>query len=383
MTATRLAGHTARIIKASCDCNAAATFRPHCGGMKIAICTDAWTPQVNGVVTTLTRTSEELRKAGHEVEVFSPASGFLTFPLPSYPEIRLPLFPRRRLGRLLDAFAPDCVHIATEGTLGLAARAHCRRRGWRFTTSYHTQFPEFVNARLPFIKVEFIYRFLRWFHGAAEKTMVATPHMRDQLARFGFSKLGMWGRGVDTALFSPQKRGQLDLPRPVWVYAGRLAVEKNLPAFLALDLPGSKLVIGDGPARSTLETQFPDAHFTGYRFGEELATLLASGDVFVFPSRTDTFGLVMLEAMASGLPVAAFPVTGPVDVVRDGISGCLHEDLREACLAAQQLDWEEARSAALDCSWETAARQFESHLVTVRTLHQLTLRSRQLHNSFS
>ncbi len=339
--------------------------------MKIAICTDAWPPQVNGVVTTLTRTCEELRKAGHELEVFSPASGFLTFPLPSYPEIRLPLFPRRHLGKLLDAFAPDCVHIATEGTLGLAARAHCLQRGWRFTTSYHTQFPEFVNARLPFIKAEFVYRFLRWFHGAAEKTMVATPHMREQLAYHGFGRLGMWGRGVDTALFSPRKRTALDLPRPVWVYAGRLAVGKNLPAFLALDLPGSKLVIGDGPARNALEKQFPQVHFTGYRFGEALASLLASSDVFVFPSRTDTFGLVMLEAMASGLPVAAFPVTGPVDVVQDGISGCLHEDLREACLTARQLDWEEARSAALDCSWETATRQFESHLVPVKPARRL------------
>lgn len=350
--------------------------------MKIAICTDAWTPQVNGVVTTLTRTCEELRKAGHEVEVFSPSSGFLTFPLPSYPEIRLPLLPRRRLGRLLDAFAPDCVHIATEGTLGLAARAHCKRRGWRFTTSYHSQFPEFVNARLPFIRVEFIYRLLRWFHGGAEKTMVATPHMRDQLARFGFSKLGMWGRGVDTALFSPKKRGLIDLPAPVWVYAGRLAVEKNLPAFLALDLPGSKLVIGDGPARASLQKEFPDAHFTGYRFGEDLASLLASADVFVFPSRTDTFGLVMLEAMASGLPVAAFPVTGPVDVVKEGLSGCLREDLHTACMDALQLDWEEARSAAMECSWASAARQFESHLVPVRATRQLPLRSRLLRSSF-
>ncbi|MGH8492155.1 MAG: glycosyltransferase family 4 protein [Moraxellaceae bacterium] len=349
--------------------------------MKIAICTDAWSPQVNGVVTTLTRSCEELRKAGHEVEVFSPASGFLTFPLPSYPEIRLPVFPRRRLGRLLDAFAPDAVHIATEGTLGLAARAHCLRSGWRFTTSYHTQFPEFVHARLPFIPVDFIYPLLRWFHGGAAKTMVSTVQMRDQLARYGFNKMGMWGRGVDTTLFSPKKRRPTDLAQPVWVYAGRIAVEKNLPAFLNLDLPGSKLVIGDGPARAALEKQFPEAHFTGYRFGEELASLLASSDVFVFPSRTDTFGLVMLEAMASGLPVAAFPVTGPVDVVKEGLSGCLREDLQEACLAALQLDWEEARSAALDCSWATATRQFESQLVSVRVSRPLPLRSRRLHSS--
>lgn len=379
MTAGRPAGHSVRITKASRDCNTAAILQGQRGDMKIAICTDAWSPQVNGVVTTLSRTCEELRKAGHEVEVFSPSSGFLTFPLPSYPEIRLAFMPRRRLGKLLDAFAPDAVHIATEGTLGMAARTHCRQHGWRFTTSYHTQFPEFVNARLPFVKVEWIYALLRWFHGAADHVMVATPHMRTQLQRYGLRNLVMWGRGVNTELFSPKKRGPLAMPAPVWVYTGRIAVEKNLPAFLSLDLPGSKLVIGDGPARAALEKQFPDASFTGYRFGEELATLMASGDVFVFPSRTDTFGLVMLEAMASGLPVAAFPVTGPIDVVKDGVSGRLHEDLHSACMDALQLDWEEARSAALECSWESATRQFENNLVPVHSARHMTVRHMAVH----
>lgn len=333
--------------------------------MKIAICTDAWAPQVNGVVTTLTRTAEQLRAFGHTVEVFSPASGFRTFSLPSYPEIRLPWLPGARLGALLDAFAPDRLHIATEGPLGLAARAYCVRRGLRFTTSYHTQFPEFVHARTA-IPVGVIYRLLRWFHGRADATLVSTPQMRERLRACGFPHLAMWGRGVDTALFTPERRAPLDLPGPVWVYAGRLAVEKNLPAFLALDLPGSKFVIGDGPARASLEKQFPSAHFVGYRFGEELARYLASGDVFVFPSRTDTFGLVMLEAMACGLPVAAFPVTGPIDVVKDGVSGVLREDLREACLAALQLDPARARAAALEHSWEAATRQFEQQLVPLR-----------------
>lgn len=334
-------------------------------GMRIALCTDAWSPQVNGVVTTLTRTREQLQDFGHVVEVFSPASGFRTFPLPGYPEIRLPLLPGRRLSTLLDDFDPEHIHIATEGPVGLAARAWCLRHGRRFTTSYHTQFPEYLNARLP-VPLSWTYALLRWFHGPAAATLVPTPHMRDRLAAQHFSHLALWSRGVDTALFAPAKACALDLPRPVWVYTGRLAVEKNIEAFLALDLPGSKLVIGDGPARAALQQQFPDAHFTGYRFGEALAALMAAGDVFVFPSCTDTFGLVMLEAMASGLPVAAYPVTGPRDVVVNGVSGVLHDDLRTACLAALQLDRGRVRREAERFSWTAAARQFEAQLVPAR-----------------
>lgn len=339
--------------------------RPDSARMRIAICTDAWKPQINGVVTTLSRTCAELEKFGHEVRVFSPASGFRTFPLPSYPEIRLPWWPGPRLARLLEEFAPDRLHIATEGPVGLAARAWCLRRGFRFTTSYHTRFPELLRARLP-IPVELIYRLLRWFHGRAEATLVATPHMRAHLQGYGFERLALWGRGVDTEDFSPRHRKLVDLPRPLWVYAGRLAVEKNLEAFLALALPGSKLVIGDGPARAALQARFPDAHFTGYQFGTELAGWIASGDVFVFPSRHETFGLVMLEAMACGLPVAAYPVPGPLDVVQDGVTGALRENLHDACLAALHLDRDAVRAAALACSWEAAARQFESELVPLR-----------------
>lgn len=338
-------------------------------GMRIALCTDAWRPQVNGVVTTLTRTREHLQDFGHVVEVFSPASGFRTFPLPGYPEIRLPLLPGRRLSKLLDDFDPEHIHIATEGPVGLAARAWCLRRGRRFTTSYHTQFPEYLRARLP-VPLAWTYALLRWFHGPAATTMVPTPHMRERLAAQQFSHLSLWSRGVDTTLFSPAKAGALNLPRPVWVYTGRLAVEKNIEAFLALDLPGSKLVIGDGPARAALQQQFPDAHFTGYRFGEALAALMAAGDVFVFPSRTDTFGLVMLEAMASGLPVAAYPVTGPRDVVVNGVSGVLHDDLRTACLAALQLERDAVRAVAETFSWAAATRQFESQLVPARASAQ-------------
>jgi glycosyltransferase involved in cell wall biosynthesis len=331
--------------------------------VRIAIITDAWDPQVNGVVTTLTRTRDTLLASGHEVQVVHPGD-FRTFPCPSYPEIRLAWRPFRAVRRRLDAFCPERIHIATEGPLGLAARRYCRRRGLRFTTSYHTQFPEYVRARFP-VPLGVSYAFLRWFHGGAARTMVATASQRHALEARGFGNLAAWTRGVDTSLFRPDAAAPLGDPRPIWIYVGRVAVEKSIEDFLRLDLPGTRYVVGDGPERVQLERAYPEVRFTGYRFGPELAALLAGSDVFVFPSRTDTFGVVMLEAMACGLPVAAYPVTGPRDVVEPGVTGVLAPDLREAALAALGLDRRACRQAALGCSWERATEQFLGNLEPV------------------
>jgi len=328
--------------------------------VKIALVTDAWLPQTNGVVKTLGITAEKLRELGHEVNVIEPGL-FRTFPCPTYPEIRLAWLPYRRVAFLLDDFAPDAVHIATEGPLGLAARRWCIRQGMPFTTSYHTQFPEYLRARAP-IPLAWSYAHLRRFHGAAQRTMVATPSMQRQLAARGFERLVRWTRGVDVELFRPRSKRFLNLARPVAMYVGRVAVEKNLDAFLALDLPGTKVIVGDGPARTSLAVRYPQAVFVGYKFGEELAAHLAAADVFVFPSRTDTFGLVLLEAMACGVPVAAYPTTGPIDVVQPGVTGVLDEDLRVATLAALELDPAACRAHALQHTWDAATRQFLGNL---------------------
>ncbi len=328
--------------------------------MKIAIVTDAWFPQTNGVVKTLSTTAERLRKLGHEVSVFEPGQ-FRTFPCPTYPEIRLAWFPYRRLAAQLRAFSPDAIHIATEGTLGAAARTWCLRQGLAFTTSYHTQFPEYVRARLP-VPVALTYAHLRRFHGAATRTMVATPTLQQQLEARGFHNIVRWTRGVDVELFRPRDKDYLDLPRPIAVYVGRVAVEKNIEAFLGIDWPGTQLIVGDGPARRALQARYPHAKFVGYKFGEELACHIAASDVFVFASRTDTFGLVLLEALACGVPVAAYPVTGPVDVLRPGVTGVLSEDLRQAALDALRLRPERCRAYALEHTWDIATLQFLRNL---------------------
>jgi glycosyltransferase involved in cell wall biosynthesis len=261
----------------------------------------------------------------------------------------------------------DCYHVATEGPLGLLARRWLGRRGLAYTSSLHTRFPEYVNARLPWLPVSLGYRFLRWFHRPARRTLVTTPSLRRELAARGFDHLQVWGRGVDTDTFAPLKNRQQDHPGPLLVYVGRVAVEKNLQAFLSLRLPGTKMVVGDGPALAQLRSAYPEALFTGYRYGAELAELYGRADVFVFPSRTDTFGLVMLEAMACGTPVAAYPVTGPIDVVREGETGALDEDLTQAIRRALSVSRESCRLHALGHSWGRCAGTFADSLVPARS----------------
>ena len=328
--------------------------------MRIVIATDAWSPQVNGVVTTLKRTRDELRAQGHEVLIISP-EGRRSFPCPTYPEIRLALFQGRVIRRELKAFSPDCVHIATEGTIGLSVRRYCIKSKLRFTTAYHTQFPEYVRARVP-IPVSWTAAILRWFHRPAVRTMVPTESIRNLLESRRFEHVVIWSRGVDTEVFKPEPRYAYEGERPLWVYVGRVAVEKNIEAFLKTPLPGCKVIIGDGPDRERLARAYPDCDFAGYRFGAELAERLAGCDVFVFPSRTDTFGLVMLEAMACGLPVAAYPVNGPIDVVRNDVTGALDEDLATACRRALTIDRVACRNYAESRSWTRSTKQFVANL---------------------
>ena len=332
--------------------------------MRLAIVTDAWFPQINGVVRTLKRVREELETKGHEVLVISP-EGFRSLPCPTYPEIRLALFPGSKVTWLLEGFQADAIHIATEGPLGMAAKRYCQRRSLAFTTSFHTRFPEYLQARFG-IPPAWGYAALRRFHRGSSGVMVATRSLKHDLARRGFENLLDWSRGVDTGLFHPRKKDVYDLPRPIFLCVGRVAVEKNLEAFLGLDLPGSKVVVGDGPLLGSLKRRYPDVHFTGAKVGEELARHYASGDVFVFPSRTDTFGLVLLEALASGLPVAAYPVTGPLDVVNGAPVGCLDEDLGKAAQSALEFAPEDCRDYALRYSWAQCAEQFVTNLHVVR-----------------
>jgi glycosyltransferase involved in cell wall biosynthesis len=328
--------------------------------MRIMIVTDAWFPQTNGVVSTLSQTSTWLRRFGHEVRMITPRD-FHSVACPTYPEIRLSVMPFRGVERRILAFSPQALHIATEGPLGFTARRFCLHHGIRFTTSYHTQFPQYLRARFP-IPLQLSYRALRWFHGAAVRCMVSTDSVRSELATHGFDNLAAWRRGVDTELFQPTLKGYLRTPRPIAAYVGRVAVEKNVEAFLSMEWHGSKIVIGDGPERTRLQHRFPHATFAGYQFGEVLAAHLAAADVMVFPSRTDTFGLVNLEAMACGVPVAAYPVTGPIDVVEDGITGALDTDLAAAARRALDIDPRACRNRALKCGWDVCSREFESNL---------------------
>ena len=331
--------------------------------MKILVATDAW-GQTNGVVFAYQRIAAPVEEFGAELAFVTP-EGFPSLPLPTYPGIRLALASADEVGRRIDRLEPTHVHIATEGPVGWAARRYCLMRGLTFTTSYHTRFPEYVAARLP-VPLSWSYAFLKRFHAPAERTLVPTFSMKRELEARGFGRVALWTRGVDHALFHPNRAVALDLPRPIFLNVGRLAVEKNLEAFLRLDLPGSKVVVGDGPARETLEKAYPDVRFLGEKFGADLAETFASADVFVFPSRTDTFGVVLIEALASGTPVAAYPVTGPLDVIDDSGAGALDEDLRKACLAALEIPREQARARSLDFTWRESARQFVEHVTRVR-----------------
>ena len=332
--------------------------------MRIAIITDAWEPQVNGVVTTLKTTQQTLNSLGNTVEVFTP-NNFKSIPCPTYPEIRLALNPKTKLKKALAAFAPEAIHIATEGPMGLAARSICKNNNWAFTTSYHTQFPEYIRERFP-IPLKSSYAFFRWFHSGATRTMVGTQRQEDLLILHGFKNLVRWPRGVNTEIFTPNDKNFLPDTRPIYVYVGRVAVEKNIEAYLALDLPGTKYVIGNGPAYDGLSKKYHHVKFIGYKFGKELAQYIAASDVFVFPSKTDTFGIVMLEAMACGIPIAAYPVTGPIDVVRDNLTGCLNEDLKQATQCALKLDPQNCLTQANEFTWEKASKMFLSNTTPVQ-----------------
>ena len=329
--------------------------------MKILIATDAWKPQVNGVVRTYERLAEETAALDAELILLTP-NEFTTLPCPTYPEIRLSLPGYAYIIERMNLIRPDAVHIATEGPLGWMTRSHCLRRGIPFTTSFHTRFPDYLSRRFG-LPETWIWSILRRFHNAGAGMMVATPSLARELEQRGFDRIMPWTRGVDTDLFRPRNVRRFG-EGPVFLYVGRVAVEKNIEAFLAAELPGKKVVVGGGPLLDELRIKHPDVVFTGKQVGEELAQCYASADVFVMPSRTETFGIVLLEAMASGLPVAAYPVTGPLDLVRDGETGVLSENLAEAAIAAIKLDRAHVRNQALQFSWEAAARLFLANIDT-------------------
>ncbi len=329
---------------------------------RLLIATDAWHPQVNGVVRSLEAVASHASSFDMDVHFLTPQS-FHTLPLPGYDEIRLALASASSAAALIEHFQPDFIHIATEGPIGLATRRYCLRAGLKFSTSYHTRFPEYLAARAP-IPTWLSYAFLRRFHNAGAGTMVSSSSLERNLVKQGFKRLLRWSRGVDETLFRPRAEAVLDLPRPIFLFVGRIAVEKNVEAFLRLDLPGSKVVVGKGPMLAQLTAAYPEAHFMGPMQGEELARIYAASDVFVFPSLTDTFGIVLLEALASGLPVAAYPVMGPLDVIGGSPAGVLDADLRKAALAALDIPRELCRAHASTFTWKKSATQFFGNIHT-------------------
>ncbi len=323
---------------------------------RLVLATDAWHPQVNGVVRVLDRLTRDTPAFGLEISVLS-HEGFRTLPLPSYPEIRLALCTPGEIARRIEAARPDFVHIATEGPVGMMARRWCIAKGQGFTTSFHTRFPEYLAARLP-VPTSVTYAWLRRFHNAGLGVMVSTERLGEELRGHGFARTLFWPRGIDTTVFTPGEAAKLGLPGPIFAYVGRVAVEKGIEDFLRLDLPGSKIVVGDGPQRAALEKAFPDVHFLGMKHGDDLVRHYRAADVFMFPSRTDTLGLVMIEAMACGVPVAAYPVSGPLDVVGSSGAGVLDEDLRRAALGALEIDRERCREHALGFNVTESAKAF-------------------------
>lgn len=328
--------------------------------MRIVIISDAWFPQVNGVVRTIDTLRSGLKERGHETVVIGP-DRFSSIPCPTYPEIRLALAPGKKLAEFIENAMPAAIHIATEGPLGLAARRYCLKRNHPFTTAYHTRFPQYIYSRFR-IPCAWSYRFLRWFHDPSSAIMVATQSIEDDLRARGFTRIRRWSRGVDTKMFHPRDKQFLTDPRPISLYVGRVAVEKNIDDFLSLDLSGTKYVVGDGPQMAHLQKRHPDVRFVGMKTGEDLARYYAAADVFVFPSRTDTFGLVLLEALASGVPVAAYPVAGPLDVIGGTDAGVLDEDLRVAVLEALRIPAETCRAHARRYSWAACTEQFIANL---------------------
>ena len=350
------------------------------GGLKIVIATDAWKPQLNGVVRTLDTLGRILTKFGNEVLYITP-NEFKSVPLPSYPEIRLSIMPNRKVAKIINDFQPDAIHIATEGPIGRAARRFCKRRGYPFTTSFHTRFAEYANERWK-APISWGYAVLKDFHKDGETMMVATPGLIEELTERGFSKMKLWTRGVDLKQFVPGDRSFLDqYPRPIFLYVGRLAVEKSIEDFIELDLPGTKLIVGEGPQREELEEKYKEAVFVGPKYGDELTKYYQGSDVFVFPSRTDTFGLVNVEALACGAPVAAYPVRGPLEILDGAPEGCgaMNEDLRTACIAAwEKRDPQACREWAERFSWEAATRQFIANLETPGFDEEFWLRSAKM-----
>jgi glycosyltransferase involved in cell wall biosynthesis len=329
--------------------------------VRIVLISDAWHPQVNGVVTTLINTVATLRRLGHEVELITP-DRFKTYPWPGYPDVGMAFLCGPKLRPIIKAFKPDAIHLVTEGSIGFAARRYCLELGFRYTSSYLSQFPEYFKLRSGF-PMWISEAYLRWFHSESAYVMVATASLEQEMQQKGYQRLARWSRGVNTELFKPRDKDFIQDLRPIFLFTGRVAIEKNIEAFLQLDLPGTKYVVGDGPHKDILAKKYPKVRFTGYQHGENLARFMAAADVFVFPSLTDTFGVVLLEALASGVPVAAFPVQAPNGVITDDKVGVLSDNLQQAAMSALSLNSQDCRQYALEYTWEKCTQQFVDNLV--------------------